>query len=187
MGAAGSAGGPVTGSSVGDSLMISVHGPVGALDLVVPSGATGVDLSRAYAEEAGLPYRPAIVTRHGQPLSTEPLIEVGVFSGSVLVALAPDATASSSGSRRSDPSRGEQSVGVPSALGILWFSVCAATAGLAGWYAAAQPNDATNVTAVLALLLIGAALGLLPVERFAAQRVTVAPVFGAAAGACTFR
>ncbi len=187
MSAAGSAGGPaaggVAGASAGDSLMISVHGPVGSLDLVVPSGATGVDLSREYAEQAGLPYRPAIVTRHGQPLSTEPLIDVGVTSGSVLVALAPDSANSGPGSgpRGHEPGVVAGPAGDGSALGSLWFAICAAVAGLAGWYAASQPNDAASVSAVLVLLLTGAALGLLPLGRFAAQRVAVAPVFSAAA------
>ncbi|GAB2761139.1 hypothetical protein GCM10027020_11860 [Nocardioides salsibiostraticola] len=176
-------GGPVGGWAVGDSLMISVHGPAGSIDLVVPSGATGVDLSREYAEQADLSYRPAIVDRHGHPLATEPLIDAGVTSGSVLVALSPPGggesgrrTPLSGATDDSGPGRSESG-----AVGALGFSFGAACAGLAGWYAASQPADGTTVTATLVLLLAGAVLGLLPIGRYAAQRVAVAPVFGAAA------
>ena len=35
------------------TIAVSIHGPAGVLDLVVPAGATSVDVAREYAKQAG--------------------------------------------------------------------------------------------------------------------------------------
>src|SRR3954447_2764055 len=39
-------------------LAVSVHGPAGVLDLVVPPGATAADLAEEYARQSGMPAVP---------------------------------------------------------------------------------------------------------------------------------
>ncbi len=53
-------------SRLAATIAVSVHGPAGVLDLVVPVGATPVDVARAYADQAG---------RRGIPLLQTPLGE----------------------------------------------------------------------------------------------------------------
>ena len=39
-------------SAAGATIPLSIHGPAGVLDLVVPTGATPVDVAREYARQA---------------------------------------------------------------------------------------------------------------------------------------
>ena len=57
----------VMSNGTADSLAVSVHGPVGVLDLVVPSGAVAADLAEEYARQAGPRRGPHLVhaTRRG--------------------------------------------------------------------------------------------------------------------------
>ena len=68
-------------------LALSVHGPVGVLDLVVPAGAAAVDVAEDYARQAGLTTVPGLCTRVGAVLPPDlPLAGAGVRAGDVLVA-----------------------------------------------------------------------------------------------------
>ena len=63
------------------SLAVSVHGPAGVLDLVVPAAASAVDVAREYAEQSGLDggtravhaARPATPARRGARRLGHPL------------------------------------------------------------------------------------------------------------------
>jgi hypothetical protein len=76
---------PSSGSAA--TIAISVHGPVGVLDMVVPAGATPVDVGRAYADQAGLSGIPLLQTPLGEHLRADlALGAMGVESGTVLIA-----------------------------------------------------------------------------------------------------
>ena len=71
----------------GHHLALTVHGPLGSIDLLVPPGAAATDVAREYAAQAGLGAIPLISTQLGQPLAADvPLVDGGVDSGDVLVA-----------------------------------------------------------------------------------------------------
>ena len=50
-----------------DSLAVSVHGPVGVVDLVVPWGAVAADVAAEYARQSGLAIGPHPVHPAGRP------------------------------------------------------------------------------------------------------------------------
>jgi len=160
-----------------DVLALTVHGPAGALDLMVPSAAVVTDVAREYAVQAGLSAIPLLYSRTGDPLlASSSLTDVGVDTGDILVAAAGVhraslvAPTSSSGSDRAPVS----------AVAVLWCTVTAAVAVLAGWCAAhASPTDRDLATAVLAGTAL---LGLVPAGRHAVPRALASPCFlGAAA------
>ena len=73
--------------SVDATIAVSIHGPAGVLDLVVPAGATAVDVAREYAQQAEVPGIPLLQTALGQRLNAAlPLADAGVQAGDVLVA-----------------------------------------------------------------------------------------------------
>lgn len=165
------AGGPGT-----SSLAVSVHGPAGVLDLVVPAGASAVDVAREYAAQSGLGSVPLLYTRLGSPLRADvALSEAGVDSGDLLVA-------ATSLHRPAPPVREPllaRSSAEPGRISVVWFTVAAVTAALAGWFAAATSDDLRRVA--VGVLIGAAAIGVLPVGRYAAHRALAAPAFGAAA------
>src|SRR5688500_11729028 len=68
-------------------LALTVHGPLGSVDLLVPPGAAATDVAREYAAQAGLASIPLIFTELGEPLAADlPLVDGGIGSGDVLVA-----------------------------------------------------------------------------------------------------
>ena len=74
-------------SSADATIAVSIHGPAGVLDLVVPAGATSVDVAREYAKQAEVPGIPLLQTALGQRLNAAlPLSDAGVQPGDVLVA-----------------------------------------------------------------------------------------------------
>ena len=78
----------------GHHLALTVHGPLGSIDLLVPPGAAATDVAREYAAQAGLGAIPLISTQLGRPLAADlPLVDGGVDSGDVLVASTPEALA----------------------------------------------------------------------------------------------
>src|SRR5688500_1480623 len=84
-------GGPVSdvamSSSARATSALSIHGPAGVLDLVVPAGATAVDVAREYAQQADVPGIPLLQTALGERLNAAvPLGEAGIQPGDVLVA-----------------------------------------------------------------------------------------------------
>lgn len=160
-----------------DVLALTVHGPAGALDLVVPAGAVVTDVAREYAVQAGLSAIPLLFSRTGGLLlASASLTDVGVGTGDILVAAA--------GVHRGSVAVPPQSTGPDrssvSAVAVLWCTVTAAVAVLAGWCAAhASATDRDLATAVLAATAL---LGLVPAGRHAVPRVLAAPCFlGAAA------
>ena len=66
-------------------LALTVHGPLGSIDLSVPPGAAATDVAREYAAQAGLGSIPLIYTELGDALPADiPLVDGGVDSGDVL-------------------------------------------------------------------------------------------------------
>ncbi len=157
-------------------LTLSVHGPAGVLDLLAPPSSRIADLAEEYAAHVGLAEAPALHSRTGELLRPEATLgAAGVGQGSVLVA------ASSVAAQRS-PAGVEDTTPVraPDGLALLWFAVAAAAAVAAGWAVGDGAAGPTRTTAV-ALLVVGALVGVVPVGRFATHRAVTAPAFGAGA------
>lgn len=159
-----------------ETLAVSIHGPAGVLDLVVPPGADAADLAREYAEQASLATLPLIYTRAGTPVRPDAtLLDAGVSSGDVLVAATTVHRPAHVGGARDaapEPPRGPWS--------STWLWVAGVAAGVAG-LAAGRGGDGAARDLTVALLLVGAVVGVLPVGRAAHQRVLVAPAFAGAA------
>ncbi|MCW2845211.1 MAG: hypothetical protein JWN22_3127 [Nocardioides sp.] len=167
-----------TGTRSGENLALTVHGPVGVLDLLVPAGAAATDVAREYARQSGLPSIPLLFTSFGAPLLPDvALADAGVGAGDVLVAtttIQPPAPAAPRRSWRSETSE------PPGALSVVWFCMAVGTAVLAAWFAAHTSSEVLRRSTVE--VLAGAAvLGVLPIGRFAAHRALAAPAFAAAA------
>lgn len=160
-----------------DTIAVSIHGPAGVLDLVVPPGASAADLAREYAEQSDLGSIPLVYSRTGQPLRPDlALDDAGVETGDVLVAMTsvhrpPRSRAEERRLRAQQP---------PGPLSATWFWVAGALALLAGWFGS-QSEDPVLTRVTVGLLLLSALVGVLPVGRFAGRRVLVAPAFAAAA------
>ncbi len=166
-----------SGTGSGESLALSVHGPVGVLDLVVPAGAAATDVAREYAEQSGLAAIPLLHTRLGHPLRPDAaLVDAGVGTGDVLVATTSGHRPAAETDRPSvrEPDR------PPGPLAVLWFSVAVASAGLAGW-SGAHTGSRPLRDLVVALLVGAAVVGVVPLGRYAGHRALAAPGFAAAA------
>lgn len=169
-------------SSASATIAISVHGHAGVLDLVVPAGATPVDVGRAYADQAGMSGIPLLQTPLGEHLRADrALAEMGVESGAVLIAATGVRRA-----RASDEGGGhlDRSVETPQVAAVV--TVLAVGAGaLSAWYAALSGAEVlrTVTVAVLMACALGAAL---PWGRHAQQRTAAAPAFAAAAAFAAF-
>ncbi len=160
----------------GDTLSLSVHGSAGVLDLVVTAGADALDVAREYAAQAGLATIPLLQTALGELLPAgRPLTDAGLRSGDLVVAV--------HGMHRP---RGDSASGgpAPGREGDTTATVVATLAALvaagAGWYAGQAGDDVVR-TAVVALLLGCALVGVVPLGPHARQRTAAAPAFGAAA------
>ena len=167
-----------SGTGRAESLALSVHGPSGVVDLVVPSGASAADVAGEYAAQAGTATVTSLRTTLGVSLHPGvPLADAGVVAGAVLVAdgghQPPVATAPR------PPRDARSTSGEAGRLSALWFSVAAAAALLAGWFAARDDSD-LHATAIWTLA-VSAALALVPVGRFVRHRLVTAPVFAFAA------
>jgi hypothetical protein len=159
---------------------VTVHGPRGVLDLTVPVDATLEDVSRAYSADAGLPVVLPLVTRSGVPLQPADVVgDVGLVAGSVVVAVDPSSRPAPPRSRFRSGDAGESALAAGRASAT-WFALAAAFAALAGWCAAQLPTD--ERWPVVAVLLVAALAGCLPVGVLRVQRVLAAPAFAAAAG-----
>ena len=182
------------GDQVTGSLTITVHGPAGVLDLLVPAEAAALDVAREYAAQAGATSVPALHTNLGARLRPDDvLVDVGVGTGDVLVATGPvvgSGVGSGGGSGGASPDGRPAAApttptgpstpaGPPGPLSVLWCGVAAAAAALAGWFAALTSGAAHE--AAVGLLVLAAVLGILPVGRYARHRVLAAPVFAGAA------
>jgi hypothetical protein len=159
------------------TIAVSVHGPAGVLDLVVPAGATSVDVAREYAAQTDVAGIPLLQTPLGELLTADrTLASAGVESGSVLVA--------TSGVHRTRPRDAAQD-GLRSqpdtpAVAVLAMGLAVAAAALAAWYAARSADDWLR-TATVGVLMLCALAATLPMGRHSVQRAAAAPAFGAAA------
>jgi len=162
-----------------DVLAVTVHGPAGALDLMVPSGVAVTDVAREYAAQAGLTTIPLLHTRTGAPmLATARLTELGVDTGDILVATA--------GVHRASPASSESRTGQAAKSGagpiaVLWCAIAATVAVLAAGCAVSALQEDRDMIA--GLLVVGCVLGLVPFGGYAVPRGLAAPVF---LGAATF-
>ena len=162
-----------------NSLAVSVHGPAGVLDLVVPLAASAVDVAREYAEQSGLASVPTLCTRLGRTLPPDAVLgDSGFRSGDLLVATTDADRAGPAPTGR--PPLLTRSSAPPGPVSALWFSVAAGVATLAGWFAA-RSESSDLVTLAVGLLLLAALVGVVPVGRYARYRALAAPAFGAAA------
>jgi hypothetical protein len=166
------------------SLALTVHGPLGSLDLVVPTEAVATDVAREYAAQSGLPAIPLIYTELGELLAPDAVLaDHGVDTGDLLVASPtvhrpPPSDSSAERSRRAPGG----SLTNPGAgpISVLVLSLAAAIAVLGGWFAARSGSDRLHDLAV-DVLLAGAALGVLPIGAYRHVRALAAPAFAAAA------
>lgn len=158
------------------TIALSIHGEAGVLDLVVPAGATAVDVAREYAKQADVPGIPLLQTSLGERLNAAlTLGEVGVRTGDVLVA-----TTGVHRPRKVTLLEAAKNAPESPALAAMVATVAAGLAVLAGWYAG-QVVDETARTTAVGLLMACGLLGVLPVGRHARQRAAAAPAFAAAA------
>jgi hypothetical protein len=163
-------------SSAGATIALSIHGPAGVLDLVVPAGATSVDVAREYAKQADVPGIPLLQTALGERLNAAvPLGEAGIQPGDVLVA-----TTGVHRPRRVTLLQAAKNAPESPALAALIAWVAALVAVLAAWYAGRAGDDVVRTVAV-GLLLVCSLVGVLPLGRHARQRAAAAPAFAAAA------
>jgi peptidoglycan/LPS O-acetylase OafA/YrhL len=160
----------------GSTVALSVHGPVGVLDLVVPSAASSVDVAREYADQTGLSGIPLLQTPTGRLLTaTGSLADAGVRSGDVVVAVQGVCRP-----RRSTLLEAARNAPETPALASLIATVAALCAVLAGWYGARSDDDHARTVTVGLLMVCGLA-GALPVGRHRRQRAAAAPAFAGAA------
>lgn len=166
------------GPAHGRSVALSVHGPAGVLDLVVPPGAQAADLAREYADQSGLGAVPLLWRRSGEPLAPDAtLVDAGVVTGDLLVATT---TVHRPGAVEDGPTPPRPAAAAPGPLAGVWFWCAAALAVLAGW-AAGRADDPTVAVTVSGVLLVAATVGVVPTGRLAGHRVLAAPAFAGAA------
>ncbi|QZY29330.1 hypothetical protein [Nocardioides coralli] len=160
-----------------DTIAVSIHGPAGVLDLVVPPGADAADVAREYAEQTSLATVPVLYTARGAEMRADQTMrQAGVATGAVLVAAAAAAPTVPPPARAG----GRPAARVPGRLAAAGFWGAAALAALTGWLAAHTESPGARSTAVV-LLAASATVSVLPVGRLADHRVLAAPAFAAAA------
>ena len=163
-------------SSARTTIALSIHGPAGVLDLVVPAGATAVDVAREYARQADVAAIPLLQTALGERLNAAvPLSEAGIQPGDVLVA-----TTGVHRPRRVTLLQSAKNAPESPALAAMIAWVAALVAALAAWYAGRAGDDVARTVAV-GVLLACSLVGVLPLGRHARQRAAAAPAFAAAA------
>lgn len=163
-------------SGAGETLVISVHGSAGVLDLVVPVGATSVDVARAYAEQSGLQSIPLLQTAVGEHLRPDlPLGSMDLDAGTMLIA--------ASGVRRTKTAKekGADSLSLREApqVAAVAATLAVGAAWLGAWFSGRTGDD--SLRPVTALVLLACALAAsLPWGLHVRQRVAAAPAFAAA-------
>ncbi|WP_148612336.1 hypothetical protein [Nocardioides rubriscoriae] len=159
---------------------MSLHGPLGVLDLQVPAAASSVDVATEYSRQANLPTVPVLYTRLGRPLPAGlSLADAGIVTGAVLVASVAGAAADPRQARRGSARRRPGLV--PGALSASWCVGAVAVAVLAGLLAAPLPESSGPREATIAVLVAVAAVGVLPLGPLARHRVMAVPAYAAAA------
>ena len=159
------------------TVALTVHGPAGALDLVVPPEASVDDVAREYAARAGLQFAPQLHSRVGQALDPgSSLDELGIRSGAMLAA--SGAIRRHAGDHTPEP----MAEPGPGAFSAMWFAVAVAVAALAGWFGARVGGlDSFEGRLTIGLLGLSALIGVLPFGRLSAHRMVAAPAFAGAA------
>ncbi|GAB3073155.1 hypothetical protein [Nocardioides zeae] len=169
--------GAAAGSTTG-TLALSVHGRSGVLDLLVPEGASAVDVLREYAKQTGERTPARLCDHRGTELPARAtLADAGIRSGSVVVATygaPPAAPDRARGDRRPDAVDG------PGPVARCLVALAAGAALLAGLGVLAGGSE-DDRRLLVGLLLAGAFVGVLPLGRLVELRVLVAPVFGGTA------
>jgi hypothetical protein len=159
---------------IAGSLALTVHGPSGSVDLVVPPDVSAAEVAREYAAQCGLPDVPPLLTRLGEPLAPDDVLAArGLVSGDLLVvdvATAP--------TRRPRRLRTAARVGEAGPVSALWVALGAALAVAGGWLAAR--TDGTGHQAAVVVLVAAALTGLVPTGALGPRRATVAPFFAGA-------
>ncbi len=159
------------------TVALTVHGPAGAVDLVVPPEASVDDVAREYAAKAGLQFAPALHSRIGKVLEpTRSLGDLGIRSGAMLAA--GGAIRRHAGDLTPEPAEDRG----PGAFSAAWFAVAVGIAALAGWFASRVGGlDTLEGQVTVGLLGLSAVIGVLPVGRLSSHRMVAAPAFAAAA------
>lgn len=160
-------------------LALSVHGPAGVIDVLVPRDAAAIDVAREYAATCGLREIPPLITRSGRALKAdEVLSDVGIASGDLLAVAAPVEPPGRSGrSGAGRPAAGGEDR--PGRLSAVAVSVACAAAVVAGWLAAHAEGLRHDLS--VAALAVAALTGLVPSGRLAPRRAVSAPAFAGAA------
>ncbi|WP_203337414.1 hypothetical protein [Nocardioides limicola] len=153
---------------------LSVHGPLGVLDLTVPTVASAGDVAAAYAAQVGLRQALSVHTPDGALLPWDrPLLGLGVQSGALLVVTEQGRVAASR------PGQSPVAAAAGGGSGG-WSSLVAGLLASGAAVAAIATGD--SVAQLTGGLLWAAALvGVLPFGRGAGARALAAPVFSAAA------
>ena len=158
-------------------LAVTVHGPAGAVDLVVPPEPPPRTWRASTPPQGRLQFVPDLHSRVGPPIPADrPL--AGPASAAA-TCWWRDRRAAAGGRRSTgvDP-RAERPVPVPGSRGS-GSQRSRPSRALAGWCACVGPDDLRTVT--VAVLARGRVLGVLPVGRLSAHRMVAAPAFAAAA------
>lgn len=163
-------------AGAGDVLALSVHGPRGVVDLVVPAGATVADVASEYAAQLGLPVAPDLAGGSTGPLDpSRSLLEAGVGAGALLVAAELPAPP---GVPADGVGPGPSSGPAQGLLRGLVLGLAALLGVLAGWAGAVSGGGAR--TATVTLLVLAALVAALP-GRSVPHRALLAPVYAGAA------
>ena len=158
------------------TMVLSVHGPQGVLDLVVPGGVTAHDVAREYARQSGLPTIPLLQTAVGQLIAADrELADAGVETGDVVVAVTGFHRPRTRSRRAARAGTAE-----PGPLSAVGCTASAVAGGLAGLFATTIPDETVR-SVVAGLLLLTGVLATLPMGTNVRHRVVAAPAFGAAA------
>ncbi|HEY9563597.1 MAG TPA: hypothetical protein VIR30_07485, partial [Nocardioides sp.] len=167
----------MSGTTSTETVALTVHGPSGSIDLLVPAAARLADVSGEYARQVGLGAAPRLLKVNGQVLRARTSVHgAGLRSGAVLIAAlgaAPARSASADRAREEGADTEQRTARLP-------FVLAGLAAVLAGWLAAGIESPRL-FDATVALLGVAALIGVLPFGRHADQRGAVAPAFAASA------
>ncbi len=162
---------------VQDAVALSLSGPEGVVDVLVPSGSSAGDLAARYRDEVASAALPLMFSLTGAVLPRPDARRAGSRAG----------RRRRGGVRRARPttarSAREAAASGVLADGLLVRTVLAVAAGCALLAAAAVVAGADGAPAawVVGLLAVASLLGVVDGGRYAAARSAVAPAFAAAA------
>ncbi|MEZ5093317.1 hypothetical protein [Nocardioides sp.] len=166
----------------GDAVAVTLSGPAGVVDLLVPAASTVGELAEHYRDEVAAPSLPLIFSLGGSSLPPDRTLEAaGLEAGDVLVAAYGVPRPVPGGARRRDVRAvrrdGPLPRGTTRSLGLAVAAGCAVLAA-----GASMLDDGASGSGVAAgLLAVASLLGVVDRGPYAATRAAVAPVFAAAA------